>query len=509
MADEPGTIAAAGHSLFPTVVAAGAGAALLVRRYGPPQAAALDAGEGRARLRAFETALLWPGTPPGPLGAAEVLHVAAMGGLLSPPAAVACGDGLLVAWQGDLGTRNARSDVCLAFRRARPAGDLRLEPLAPAPAPPVAADAGAIPEPDRAPPVPAGLYFGNVHMHSEQSFCRRATSLLLDFNYRWAQDCMGQDFAVLTDHAETKSVYEWWLNRKAAAFFTTPRFAALLGYEWTSRHDPQSGAANGHLDVYFRDDPPRFWPANAVESASASGLWEILARGEAAGHPAFTVAHHPAVGAFRRGWDVWGGERFEPVVEIHQDRRGSFERPGAPGGAVLDPQDLVPGHYVADALARGYRLGFVSGGDHMGISMTAVRAAALTRAAVFDAIRARRCYAVTGAKIVLDVAVDGVVDGEGAAPEPGREVTLTARCLAPAAVRRLVLVQDGVDGAAVAGGEAAPDGAGGVGRAATLRARLTPRRGGHVYVRAELVDGEIAWSSPIFFPDPIQDRAAP
>jgi hypothetical protein len=96
-------------------------------------------------------------------------------------------------------------------------------------------------------------------------------------------------------------------------------------------------------------------------------------------------------------------------------------------------------------------------------------------------------------------------------------VTLTARCRAPAAVRRLVLVQDGVDGAAVAGGDGTDgtddadgtDGAGGAGRAATLRARLTPRRGGYVYVRAELVDGEIAWSSPIFFPDPAQERAGP
>jgi hypothetical protein len=503
--DEPGVVEHAGHSLFPRVVCTDGGAvALVTRRYGVPQNAEMNTGERRGRLRAFETALLWLGD--GGWGEPEVLHAPELGGILAPPAAVAvAGDQVLVAWQGDLGTRNAQSEVCVAVRKGStdhtpwlplhqvewgdgggPAALLRSTTPAG-----VGQAEGEVD--GRREPFPK-LFFGNIHMHTEQSFCRRQTSLLLDFNYRWAQDCMGQDFAVLTDHAETKSAYEWWLNRKTAAFFTTPSFAALLGYEWTTPYNGETGEGHGHLDVYFRGDPPRFWPANAVESSTGEGLWELLRKGEVEGYPAFTVSHHPSVSVFRRNWSRWGGDAYEPVVEIHQDRRGSFERRGGAGGGVLPAEQYVEGHAVRDALARGYRLGFVSGGDHMGISMTGVFAAALTREAIFDAIRTRRCYAVTGAKI--GVTFEGEIEGRRVQmgdivhiADTGAALRVGIRVTAPSPLRRIVLVQDGKD---VVEHEAS-------GAQGALSATLNVRPGGYCYTRVELADGELAWTSPAFF----------
>ncbi|MFA6546381.1 MAG: hypothetical protein WCS99_18330, partial [Limisphaerales bacterium] len=66
-------------------------------------------------------------------------------------------------------------------------------------------------------------------------------------------------------------------------------------------------------------------------------------------------------------------------------------------------------------LNRGGRTGFVGGSDtHEGTpaARTAVLAGDLTRAAVFDAFRHRRNYAVTHARIILGFQINGHVMGE-------------------------------------------------------------------------------------------------
>ena len=110
---------------------------------------------------------------------------------------------------------------------------------------------------------------------------------------------------------------------------------------------------------------------------------------------------------------------LEPVIEIYSDW-GRFE------------------WLYEDALRRGYTVGFVANSDghkgrpgasHPGAStfgayggLTCVLADALTREAVFDAIRQRRCYGVTAAqRIDVEIAVNGLRMGaEGRAGGPVR-----------------------------------------------------------------------------------------
>lgn len=73
---------------------------------------------------------------------------------------------------------------------------------------------------------------------------------------------------------------------------------------------------------------------------------------------------------------------------------------------------------VQAALARGLRFGFVgSSDDHAGFpgaygeGLMAAHAEALTRAALLEAIRARRTYALTGDRIEVEVSVDGALMG--------------------------------------------------------------------------------------------------
>jgi hypothetical protein len=109
------------------------------------------------------------------------------------------------------------------------------------------------------------------------------------------------------------------------------------------------------------------------------------------------------------------------------------------------------GHHLQDGLARGHRFGFTGGseahdgrpgrplvhGSHVIAEtdllaqpgITGVWAESLTRDGIFDALRARRCYATTGARIIVrfsfrDTPMGGEVDAADLprAPEFSAEV---------------------------------------------------------------------------------------
>ena len=113
----------------------------------------------------------------------------------------------------------------------------------------------------------------------------------------------------------------------------------------------------------------------------------------------------------------------------------------------------------------------------------------LTREAIIEALRERRCYATTGARIVLAFQVDGHGMGEEFTAAK-REVTVTARVLGAAPLERLEVV---CNGSAVLS-QSATD------RVATLAETLTLTEGqtSYFYLRATQNDGHMAWSSPVW-----------
>ena len=121
------------------------------------------------------------------------------------------------------------------------------------------------------------------------------------------------------------------------------------------------------------------------------------------------------------------------MVELVQTR-GAFEQDAPDVDADLPGATAIGGRgaSVQDALALGHRLGFVGGTDNHyaqpgstrcpkgGVDfrdrvtggLTAVFAPALTSEAILAALRARRCYATTGARMILDFRVEGRPMGE-------------------------------------------------------------------------------------------------
>lgn len=182
-------------------------------------------------------------------------------------------------------------------------------------------------------------------------------------------------------------------------------------------------------------------------------------------------------------------EEAQPVAEIFQTR-GSYEYYGAPRMAGRTTGE--PGQFYQDMLADGLIIGVIAAPDHGGgYGKAAVWAKDLTREAILDALRARRCYGTTAAKIVLDVRVNGHMMGENVASTPEGPVDVAIRVMAPREIREVALCRNGEFIRKVA-----PDGK-------SARLTLTDEeplcKTSYYYVRVILDDDEIAWCSPVWF----------
>jgi len=144
---------------------------------------------------------------------------------------------------------------------------------------------------------------------------------------------------------------------------------------------------------------------------------------ERLGVPAIAVPHHIAYVPGYRGinWDAYAPES-SPVVEIYSKHGCGLRDDGPyPYLHTMGPRD---GRDTAHAgLRRGYHFGFVASTDHhagfpgsYGDGRLAVLAPAKTREAIWEAILARRVYAVTGDKILCRYEVNGAPMGAVAPP---------------------------------------------------------------------------------------------
>jgi hypothetical protein len=348
------------------------------------------------------------------------------------------------------------------------------------------------------------VYFGELHSHCGLSGDGHRP---IDFAYRYARDVTGLDFCALTDHEGGK---DWAATLRAAREFLDPgQFVTFVGYEYSR------GRRFGHRNVIYRDDDGTHpTPLDTHE------LWKDLPEGRA-----LVIPHHPNTHSEsgtllgRWVWTDWAAHdpRFQRLVEITQ-LRGSFERD------VPDGRDVVlggRGSSAQDALAQGLRVGFVGGTDnHRGMpgsrldnmggvdprefrtgGVTAVWAPDLTREALFDALHARRTYATTTARILVDFRVnDAPLGSEITRPADGRvRIRAAAIGTAPLAAIEIVRNNAAVYRHEPRGAQAAAfewedtlDSAAREGEAAL------PEGSRYYYLRLRQQDGERAWASPVW-----------
>jgi hypothetical protein len=339
---------------------------------------------------------------------------------------------------------------------------------------------------------PRRLLWADLHGHSQLS---DGTGTPEEY-YDYARHVAALDVAVLTDHDHwgmrklDQEPALWKRIRDVTARANEPgRFTTLLGYEWTSW-------LFGHRHVLYFEGEGEVLSSLDPPTDTPEGLWAALKERKA---KALTVPHHPGGGPVPVDWTIPPDPDLEPVVEI-VSVHGSSEEPRGPR-SIYSP---APGHFVRDALARGFQLGFVGSGDthngHPGLGhlgqpcggLAAILAAENTREAVHAALLARTCYATSGPRMLLwfrlgNVRMGSVIDP----PEPGGEPpAYFGLVIGEAPIERLEIVKNGAIAASAKGGGSIE---------LHVEWRDPARASGDaVYLRAIQSDGHAAWASPIF-----------
>ena len=242
----------------------------------------------------------------------------------------------------------------------------------------------------------------------------------------------------------------------------------------------------GHKVVYL---PQSELPIDSRDEA-ASGA-ELLTR--VADKGGFAVPHHVGwTGADESAHDP----HAQPVFEVCSCHGCYLE-----WQHVLGQRGDLREQMIDAVLRRGARFGFIASSDghgllwHHGVArkrdpfrtgLTAVQSEARTRAAILDAIRARRCYATSGVPIVLDFRAGDRPMGSEIVAE---RVNLSGEARGCGALAKIAIVSAQGD---LAQGSVE-------GQSGRIEAIVGP---GWYYLRVEQVDGEMAWSSPIFVDAP-------
>ncbi len=332
--------------------------------------------------------------------------------------------------------------------------------------------------------------FGDIQQHSAHSDGVGSA----DEVYLRARNTYGDDFVALTDHesflGKRTGPGEWaYLQRVAERYDAPGAFATLYAYEWTGKAYP----GPGHKCVYYpgpglpivsRDDVPE--GKQLVEAVHKLG--------------GFASPHHIGwTGADEAGHDDAGQPLWE-ICSCH----GCYEHADHPLGQRGELTDQM-----ADLmLKKGHRFGFTASSDSHGLlyhhgearkrdpyrtGLTAVQATSVTREAIMEALVLRRCYATSGAKILLDVQADGQPMGSELTEIHAANFEVTA--VGTAKITALELV--GPQGVLARVEPRAHTG--------TLSAHVESP---FVYARVVQEDGEMAWSSPVFLGPKTSDATA-
>ncbi|MFA7005847.1 MAG: CehA/McbA family metallohydrolase [Verrucomicrobiia bacterium] len=292
-------------------------------------------------------------------------------------------------------------------------------------------------------------YWGDVHGHSTVSDGKVSP----DGYFTYARDVAKLDFVILTDHdfgnrAPWRMPKENWqlIQDKADQFDADGRFVAISGYEWTSQAKYWSGFTKGPSERLF-PGPPRFYYHKNVYFTNHIG-YLFSAKDPACNNPD-TLAE----AVRKHGGLIQNNHPFA----VFNEARDQWEYAPANSSVIVNTEmGLDTSRYkgktyqlnwekgVREFLNHGGRTGFVAGTDtHDGkpAARTAVLATELTRAAIFDALRHRRNYAINHARIGLDFRINGHFMGEEIELTGKPRIVVDVKGTAP--IEEIIIVRNG------------------------------------------------------------------
>ncbi|MBD3214766.1 MAG: DUF3604 domain-containing protein [Candidatus Lokiarchaeota archaeon] len=309
------------------------------------------------------------------------------------------------------------------------------------------------------------LYWGYIHGHTNKSDGMRTV-------YEYFENLIksGLDFGTSTEHdrlyetsnedfEEIKLLIEKYNNRND--------FASLFGYEYGTWY-----TGYGDICIYHYSYKIPIFRSEINKYNSTPKLIKNLLPYE---NKVLMIGHHTALRPGYRNWEYFE-ESLEKLVEIYstwgnQEYAYSEGNPIPPRykffgygryarkrGAILGKK----GCYVADALQRGYKLGFVAGGDdHVGVfpsgnvdldngiypsGIMAIWANELNREDLWAALKNRKCFGTTGPRVILKFSVNNSFMGDIVPLDDNKELKreriIKLKIISPLKIKKIEIIRN-------------------------------------------------------------------
>jgi hypothetical protein len=338
------------------------------------------------------------------------------------------------------------------------------------------------------------LLRGEFHRHTEISWDGGPDGSLEDM-FRYAVDAAGMDWVGNGDHDNGAGrEYSWWLIQKFTdAFRIKTAFTPMFTYERSVSYP------HGHRNCMFARRGIRTLPRLAadpgqavagVHADDAKMLYRYLKELDG------ICAMHTSATGMGTDWRD-NDPDVEPIVEIYQGCRMSYEYPEAPRAGYAPNSNRLPTQlggwqpagFIDNAFKKGYRLGFQASSDHWSthISYCIVLAERPDREAIVAGLKKRHCYGATD-DIILDVRSGPHLMGDAFRTDTAPVLQMTVIGTKPLA--QIDILKDSQVVETIKPGKAEY-------RGAWTDPRPTP--GVHYYyVRVTQTDEELAWASPMW-----------
>lgn len=340
------------------------------------------------------------------------------------------------------------------------------------------------------------LLRGEYHRHTELSWDGGPDGSLEDM-FRYAIDAVGFDWIGNGDHDNGAGrEYPWWLTQKFSdAYLLSGKFTPMFTYErsvpYPHGHRNVMFARRGIMTLPRLAAPKDEQKVAGIHADDTKMLYRYLRELDG-----ICAVHTSATGM---GTDWRDNDPVaEPIVEIYQGDRMSYEHEGAPRAGYeadtkkepINVAGWYPKGFINLALQKGHKLGFQASSDHWSthISFFVVLAEKNDRDSILAAVKKRHCYGATD-NIILDVRSGAHVMGDEIKTSAAPSLSVTV-----IGTNKLAKVEILKDSKVVH--TAKPDGR-------EYKGTWTdpnPAAGVHYYyVRVVQADDEIAWGSPLWF----------
>ncbi len=329
------------------------------------------------------------------------------------------------------------------------------------------------------------ILWGDLHVHS--SFSCDNVEEGMDMEPRecltFGKEVAHLDFMAITDHhipQRKRKENECYLDRKQWEILGEAieeinkdgEFVAFFGFELT--------CVRGDTCVYFLTNHPPYLPPSSV--SDIRGVWKYYSEEEI-----LTIPHFHNKGELPSQEYFTNPER-ESVVEI-ASIHGIYEYLGNP----TPWKSPHRGRNLRDLLNKGFKFGVIaSSDDHKGQpgfqELVAVYVKEFSKKEIWEALKGRRCYATTHARIILKFELDGHPMGSEYRTE--NPPLVSVEVIGSDEIQKVEIIKNGKRIHEY------------LGKSEFVKFvymdRQVKKGKSYYYVRVLQRNGEMAWSSPVF-----------